>query len=61
MYLNTTISNHNQIYEIQKGIGRKPLDGVFLYLLFHILINLMGILALIPLTGVPLPFLSYGG
>ncbi len=35
--------------------------GVFLYLLFHILINLMGILALIPLTGVPLPFLSYGG
>lgn len=35
--------------------------GVFLYLLFHILINLMGILALIPLTGVPLPLLSYGG
>ena len=35
--------------------------GVFLYLLFHILINLLGILALIPLTGVPLPFLRYGG
>ena len=35
--------------------------GVFLYLLFHILINLLGILALVPLTGVPLPLLSYGG
>ena len=35
--------------------------GVFLYLLLHILINLLGILALIPLTGVPLPLLSYGG
>ena len=34
--------------------------GVFLYLLFHILINLLGILALIPLTGVPLPLLHYG-
>ena len=35
--------------------------GVFWYLALHILINLLGILALIPLTGVPLPFLSYGG
>lgn len=35
--------------------------GTFWYLALHVLINLLGILALIPLTGVPLPFLSYGG
>ena len=35
--------------------------GVFCYLLAHILINLLGVLGVIPLTGVPLPFLSYGG
>lgn len=35
--------------------------GTFWYLATHVLINLLGVLALIPLTGVPLPFLSYGG
>lgn len=35
--------------------------GAFWYFTLHIVINLLGILALMPLTGVPLPFLSYGG
>ena len=35
--------------------------GIFWYILLHVIINLGGVFGLIPLTGVPLPFLSYGG
>ena len=35
--------------------------GTAVVLCLHILINFGGILALIPLTGVPVPLLSYGG
>lgn len=35
--------------------------GTFAYILSHIIVNIGGLLALIPLTGVPLPFMSYGG
>ena len=56
------------LYRVLK-IARKATDlgnsiiayGVFAYLLFHISINLIGVLNIGPLTGVPLPFLSYGG
>ncbi len=35
--------------------------GCFILMTCHIFINLLGVLGLMPLTGVPLPFLSYGG
>ncbi len=35
--------------------------GIGVYFLLHIFVNLCGVLGIIPLTGVPLPFLSYGG
>ena len=35
--------------------------GVATYIFLHILINLGGLFGIIPLTCVPLPFLSYGG
>lgn len=35
--------------------------GICLYVFFHVAVNLVGVMGLAPLTGVPLPFLSYGG
>lgn len=35
--------------------------GVAIYLFLHIAVNLLGIFGLMPMTGVPLPFISYGG
>lgn len=50
-------------------IGRKSYNlqgsiicyGVATYIALHVLINLGGVLGVIPLTGIPLPFYSYGG
>ena len=50
-------------------IGRKSynLQGTMIcycvaaYISAHIILNLTGVLGLLPLTGVPLPFYSYGG
>jgi len=35
--------------------------GIGIYFMLHVFINLGGVLGVIPVTGVPLPFLSYGG
>lgn len=35
--------------------------GIAVYFLLHIVVNLLGIFGWLPMTGIPLPFLSYGG
>ena len=53
------------IYKIGKKTtdirGRLICYGVAIYILMHMIVNLGGVTGLLPLTGVPLPFLSYGG
>lgn len=41
--------------------GRYMCLGVATYIFMHILVNLGGLFGILPLTGVPNPFLSYGG
>ncbi len=41
--------------------ARLVATGISLWMLFQALINIGAMLALLPLTGIPLPFISYGG
>ncbi len=54
-----------KIYEVaatsSDRFGRLLAGGIMAYFCLQISINLGGIVGLLPLTGVPLPFFSYGG
>lgn len=41
--------------------GRLLATGIIVWLVFQAFVNIAAMLSLIPLTGVPLPFISYGG
>jgi cell division protein FtsW len=41
--------------------SRLAATGISLWLLFQAIINIGAMLSLVPLTGIPLPFISYGG
>ncbi len=41
--------------------GRLTATGITLIIMFQAFINIAAMLSLVPLTGIPLPFISYGG
>lgn len=54
-----------QIFKINNQtvdrFGKLLTGGIFAFFNLQIIINLAGMVKLLPLTGVPLPFISYGG
>lgn len=46
---------------VKDRFGQLLAGGICSLIALHVLINLGGMVNLIPLTGVPLPFISYGG
>jgi cell division protein FtsW len=49
------------IARVPDRFGKLLAGGIFAYFCMQIVINLSGMVNLLPLTGVPLPFISYGG
>ncbi len=43
------------------NFGRLVATGIALWLMFQTVVNVGAMVALIPLTGIPLPFISFGG
>lgn len=49
------------ISELQNNFGKLLVLGVAFTLMFHIVINAGMNMGIMPVTGIPLPFISYGG
>ena len=47
--------------QIQNPLGKLVSAGIFAFFSSQIIVNLCSMVGLFPLTGVPLPFFSYGG
>ncbi|MEA2021900.1 MAG: FtsW/RodA/SpoVE family cell cycle protein, partial [Candidatus Caldatribacteriota bacterium] len=47
--------------EAKDLLGSLLASGAVAFLLFHILVNIGMAMGILPATGLPLPFLSYGG
>ncbi len=50
-----------QAVKIEDPLGSYLVIGVFAMFLFHVVENIGMVIGLLPVTGIPLPFMSYGG
>ena len=50
-----------QSSKVSDPFGSYVLIGVFGMFLFHVVENICMVIGLLPVTGIPLPFMSYGG
>lgn len=48
-------------HRVTDPLGSYMIVGVFSMFMFHIVENICMVLGLLPVTGIPLPFMSYGG
>ena len=48
-------------YHTEDPFGRLVINGVMAMLLFHVFENVGMCIGVMPITGIPLPFISYGG
>ena len=46
---------------VEDPFGSYILMGVLAMLIFHVVENICMVIGLLPVTGIPLPFMSYGG
>jgi rod shape determining protein RodA len=52
---------YRRLRQVSEIYPRFVLIGVFLHFLLHTLINLGMVVGLLPVVGIPLPWVSYGG
>jgi len=60
-YIVFFIHTFKQIREVKDRLGFLLGSGILLLILLQVLVNLGAMVQLLPLTGIPLPFISYGG
>lgn len=61
IFLTLIFKIYQVVISARDRFGRLLAGGIFAFFNLQVLINLGGMVNLIPLTGVPLPFISYGG